>query len=324
MNLIETFSEGNIPDFSSPPEKTIETYISKLFFSKDTVVKIYKNQKYFFADLKTPTSRRNFFEEDFHWNNKMSPSIYQKLQGMKQKGGTWKKSSHTSAEDFYIKMKRIDDTKNLTNLLLSKKVTTQHLKNMTTAMITKINELATEQKTFLNKLRKKQSWSKFQAQDIADNKAWAYTASPKLPKSRTNAIIAKVNQAYRHIPYFQKINMSDTTLAIDSQSDNILILNNKIEFLDIMPPKESWHIQDLFFTISRPATDAAVLGDSSYAKVVYDAFAKHSPTPPAEVQTVYEIKSALIKAAYMYTLKKPKLAKKYLAHINKLLPKLPQ
>ena len=323
MKLIESFSKGNIPDFSSPPQKTIETYISKLFFSKDTVVKIYKNQKHFFADLKTPTPRRNFFEEDFHWNNKMSPSIYLQLQGMKQVGSAWRKSSHASAEDFYIKMKRIDDTKNLTKLLLSNKATAQHLKNMTTAMITKISELATEQKTLLNKHRNKQLWSKFQNQDIADNKSWAYSASPNLPKARTNAIVAKLAQAYQHIPYFQKINMSDTTFAIDSQSDNILILNNKIEFLDIMPPKKSWHIQDLFFTVSRPATDVSVLSSPAKAKNIYQTYAQSLPLPPPEVQTVYEIKSALIKTAYMYTLNKPKLAKKYLAYIDKLLLKLP-
>ena len=324
MKLIDLFSQGKIPDFSHPSDKTIETFISKLFFSSDTVIKIYKNKKYFFADLKTLKTRRQFFEEDFCWNNKMSPTISQQLQGMKKQGSTWKKTNLSSAEDFYIKMRRIDDTKNLTNLLLSKKVTSRQLSTMTTAMLTKLNELSSEQKMFLNQLRKKWPLREYQAMDSEDNKAWAHSASPALPKSRTNAIISKLKRAYKQIPYFQSLNMSDIIFAIDSQSDNILILNNKIEFLDIMPPKESWRIQDLFFTISRPATDAVVLAGPSYAKAVYKALAKHKPLPPKEVQTVYEIKSALIKAAYMYILNKPKIAQKYLDYIDKLLPTLPQ
>jgi hypothetical protein len=118
--------------------------------------------------------------------------------------------------------------------------------------------------------------------------------------------------------------MSDTTFAIDSQSDNILILDNKIEFLDIIPPKESWHIQDLFFTISRAATDVSVLQSPEKAKVIYTTYAKHFSLPSEEVRIVYEIKSALIKAAYMYVLKKPKIAEKYLVFIDGLLPMLPK
>jgi hypothetical protein len=324
MKLIETFSQGNIPDFNAPPQKTIETYISKLFFSKDTVVKIYKNKKYFFADLKNLKTRHQFYQEDFLWNNKMSPSIYLKLQGMRQQKNNWQKSSLLSAQDFYIKMRRIDDTKNLTNLLLSKKTTPRHLSSMAMTMVTKINQLAKERQSFLNRLRKKWSWSKFETLDLADCKSWAYSAHPNLPRSRTNTIVDRLAKARRLLPYFQNLNMSDMTFAVDSQSDNILILGNNVEFLDIMPPKESWHIQDIFLTVTRPATDTAVLDSTAKAKAIYNTFAKHNPLPPPEVRTVYEIKSALIKTAYMYALNKPTLAKKYLAYIDKLLPQLPQ
>jgi len=60
------------------------------------------------------------------------------LQGMKRENNVWQKTDHSSAQDFYIKMRRIDDTKNLTNLLSTDGVTVKHLREMTAAMITKI------------------------------------------------------------------------------------------------------------------------------------------------------------------------------------------
>lgn len=323
MSLLQSFSQSRLPGFVQPPEKTITTMISNLFFSGDRVVKIYKQQKYFFADLKNLSPRRNFYRDDFLWNHQMSPSIYHRLQGMQLQQGTWRPANLTTAQDFCLVMKRIDDSRNLTARLLAGQVTAQQLAQLANLMIANLQQLSRKNQAALRQLRAQWKWPDFVNVNLADNRDWAYSASPYLPRPMINRIIARVKRARQIIPYFQQLTMADMIYSIDSQSDNLLLLDHQIQFLDIMPPKPNWRLSDLLYTLSRPAADVAVLMDQKSSRVIYQTYAQHHPLPSPAVIAVYETISALIRTAYLYNLNQPKLAKRYLDYINSLLPQLP-
>lgn len=297
--------------------------ISKLFFSRRRVIKIYKQRKYFFADLKSFSPRRSFYRDDFLWNHKMSPAIYRQLQGMRLQQGTWQPSSLATAQDFCLVRQRVDDSQNLTARLRTGQVSERHLSHLTRVMIANIQQLSDENEVMLRRLRAQWAWEDFVNINLADNRDWAYTACPNLSRPIINRIIARVKQTRQRTPYFQKLSMKDMVYSIDSQSDNILLLGNHIQFLDIMPPKPNWRINDLLYTLSRPATDVAVLMDPKQSRVIYQTYAQHHPLPPPAVIAVYEIINALIRTAYLYNLSQPQLAQKYLVYINSLLPQLP-
>lgn len=323
MSLLRSFPQSRLPGFVQPPEKTITTMISRLFFSGHRVVKIYKQQKYFFADLKSLSPRRSFYRDDFLWNHQMSPSIYRRLQGMRLQQGTWRPASITAAQDFCLVMKRIDDSGNLTARLIAGQVTGQQLARLANVMMTSLQQLSRENQAALRHLRAQWEWPDFVTVNLTDNRDWAYSASPCLPRPTINRIIARVQRARQSIPYFQQLTMADMMYSIDSQSDNLLLLDSQIQFLDIMPPKPNWRISDLLYTLSRPATDVAVLMDRKLSRVIYQTYAQHHPLPSLAVIAVYETVSALIRTAYLYNLNQPKLAQQYLDYINFLLPQLP-
>lgn len=108
-------------------------------------------------------------------------------------------------------------------------------------------------------------------------------------------------------------------MAIDANCDNILILTNKIGFLDILPPKENWRVADKFFTICRVTTDVAALLGREKANIMYEAYKNFAGLPSENVKIIYEIRSALIQAAYRYALEQPNLAQKYLQFMDQRL-----
>jgi len=323
MSLLQSFPHSHLSGFVQPTEKTITTMISKLFFSGHRVVKIYKQQKYFFADLKHLNPRRSFYRDDFLWNHKMSPHIYLRLQGMQLQQGTWRPASLTAAQDFCLVMKRIDDGQNLTARLMAGQVTEQQLAQLAQVMMTSLQQLSRENQAALRQLRAQWEWPDFVNINLADNRDWAYSACPSLPRPTINRIIARVKKARQRIPYFQQLTMADMMYSIDSQSDNLLLLDSQIQFLDIMPPKPNWRINDLLYTLSRPATDVAALNNPKLAQIIYRTYARYHSLPSPAVIASYEIINALIRAAYFYNLGQPAVAKKYVAYINRLLPKLP-
>ena len=128
MNLIQAFEENLVEDFNTfSPDKVIETIVSKIFFYGDKVYKIYKYEKFFFGDFSNQDFRKKFYEEDFYWNNTMAPHVYSALWGVKKNFNKYKLTDLSGAEDFFIEMKKFNDDKNLTNLLLKKKISDDNL-----------------------------------------------------------------------------------------------------------------------------------------------------------------------------------------------------
>ena len=69
--------------------------------------------------------------------------------------------------------------------------------------------------------------------------------------------------------------------------------NNKISFLDILPPKKSWRVNDKFFSIARLFVDIAVLGEQTMAQKAYEAASEYSKIPPKNALLAHEIHAAV-------------------------------
>lgn len=133
MNLIEAFEQNSVDGFDNQTDGSIETLISKLFFFGDRVVKAYKWKRTFFGDFENKDFRQDYYEEDFFWNQKMAPEIYLELKSVKKIGQKYV-NANKEADDHYILMERIDNKKNLTNLLTEKAVTNQNLNDIISIM----------------------------------------------------------------------------------------------------------------------------------------------------------------------------------------------
>lgn len=284
MNLIDTFEN---------PDKVIETIISKIFFYGKKVLKVYKYERFFFGNFGDPKFRQDFYKEDFYWNNLMAPDIYRALREVK--------------DDFFIEMRKFDDNKNLTNLLLKKNVSEKDIKLIAAEMVLRLKKLTFDKKDrYKSYFKRKLSDS--HKEDLESDKNLLYMISELVPKEKIDAIIGAAKNASDKNSYFEGYNSRKLSLLIDNHADNIIFSDGKVEFIDVLPPKESWRVGDLNFVICRLATDAAVLGNEELADAVYGS----CESMPEKIKHIYEIRSALIQTWCFYSVKKPEIAENYL------------
>lgn len=288
MNLIETFEN---------PEKIIETIISKVFFYGEKVFKVYKCEKFFFGDFGSPEFRKDFYVEDFSQNKLMAPEIYLTLHTVK----------NNEEEDFYIEMKKFDDNNNLTNLLLQKRIDKNKIETIAKEMVLRLKKL-TENKKEKYKDYFKNKLLDIHLADLESDRNLLYLIPSNIPKEITDKIINIAKKASLEDEYYLNYDSNNLSILIDNHSDNIVFLNDNVQFFDVLPPKESWRVGDLNFVICRLATDVAVLGSGELAEAVY---ASCEPMPD-KIRHIYEIRSALIQAWCFYSVNKPEIAERYL------------
>lgn len=312
MNLISAFEKNLINGLDVlSPDRTIETIISKIFFYGDKVFKIYKYKKFFFGDFSSDKFRADFYKEDFYWNNIMAPEVYVSLCGVKKASDKYQIVDLGFAEDFFIEMKKFDDQKNLTNLLFKKEISKDILKNIVIKMVSRLEKL-TDNKREKYKEYFDRDFLEGHQEDLESDRNLLYMIQSFVPKERVDKIIDAAKKFSIKNKYFQNYNKNDLSILIDNHADNIVLLNDEVEFIDVLPPKESWRIGDLHFNVCRLATDVSVLNSQELAESVYGTYEKNFKIIPTEVKYVYEIRSALIQAWCFYSAKKADIANNYL------------
>jgi len=294
MNLIESFDKNLIVE--KEPDKIIETIISKLYFYGDEVYKVYKYEKFFFGDFSSFNFRAKFYKEDFLWNKIMAPVVHLELKEVEN--------------DFYIKMKKFDDSKNFTNLLLQKNISDNDLKKVVLEMVVRLDKITKIKKNdpdydFNQKL------VDIHLSDLESDANLLYLIGDFISKEKVDEITNISKKVSLNTSYFKDYDPNNFSILIDNHADNIVFLDNVVEFVDVLPPKESWRVGDINFIISRMAVDVAVLFDEEKSKIIYDTFEKNNAIP-AEIRAIYQIRSALIQMWCFYSQKKPDIAKKYL------------
>ncbi len=317
MGLIEAFKNGLVLGIADLPEKIIGTQVSNIFLYKKLARKVYKKMNFFFGDLSNEKFRKDFYAEDFSWNQWMSPEIYLALKPVKELSGGWQICDEKNANDFYIEMLRVNTDSDLTNLLLENKINNEDLKNIVITMTSRLASLTNAKKDRVPTLQKK--WSDILERLIEDLRLYSYMAETDMPKDKTDKIINKFLDFVRNNEYIQNFSNSEMEVHIDNHSDNILLINKKVEFIDIYPVKEEWAAVDRFHNICRPAADVAVLGNMDKVGFIMEEYKKLAPVGPEDVKMFYIIYCAMIKAPYYYTIGKKDLALRYLRFIDENL-----
>ncbi|MEX0649397.1 MAG: hypothetical protein WD200_00155 [Candidatus Andersenbacteria bacterium] len=309
MDLLQTIKEGTFANYGIP-KKVVDTLLSNLFFFEDRVLKVYKHKKAFYGDLADFDFRKEFYSEDFFWNHRFAPEIYLELLGVKQTVGSFSVVSFKEADDFLIEMAVIDDTQNLTNLLIGGTITAKHMQAVTGVLTEKLRALTGERKERLSHLFER-GWPALQEEALDDLRQWAYLAEEYIPRKNTDAMIDLLKATAAKEPYFVNYDESLLSVAIDNNCDNLLLFKGKPSFIDIMTPKENWRVSDEYFTIVRTAVDAYVLGNKELGDAVYATYENYREAPPKDVTLIYEIRSGLIQWAYRHIISRHAQAQKY-------------
>lgn len=318
MKLIEALEKGQMEEFGTP-DKVIETAISKLFFFGDKVVKVYKHGKYFFANLDDLEPRRKFFQDDFFWNHTSSPEIYKELSGVRN--GTFEKVSVSEGDDFIILMNKIDGSATFTKLLAENKLSLEDTRQMSIELIELLRVLTDKKLKDFRHLTG-MGWRQLWKEDTTDSlRPWLDMVNEHIPKAEAGRVMNTLEDASVKEKYFTNYDENLFAVVIDNNCDNLLFLDGKPSFIDIMPPKEGWRIADEFSTVVRTAVDAYVIGGSKHGNAVYETYRKYRADAPENVKLIYEVRAALIQWPYRHMLGQHDLAEKFKDYV---LPKIEQ
>lgn len=314
-NLIEKI-EKDETDFGKP-DKIIETLVSKIFFFGEKVVKIYKWKKEFFGDLSDPEFRRNFVFEDFFWNNAMSPEIYLELLPLKDEGRKWIKVDAEDADDFCIIMSKLQNNKTLTDLAESGKLNPDVLKEIAKAVVFKQREIMKAREEELAPMLEK-DLKELEREVLEDLRQWSYMATNHISKEKTDYIVGKLLSILNNPEYISWIVQTKKSALIDANGDNIIVgQDGKFQFIDILPPKFNWRVEDETANIGRIAADVSVFMGEDAAEILYQTFSKITDLEvPPVVKILYETRNAMIQAPYRFILNQPDRAKKYLDFVE--------
>lgn len=308
MRFAEALEQG-LTEFGKP-DRVVRTLLSTLCFFEQRVIKVYKHEYFFFTDLADFPSRKAFYFEDFFWNNVMAPEIYISLRGVQDHNGHHTIVDPEDGEDFYIEMSKIDDSTILTKALQKGRVSKEEITQMTTTMVHKVRLLTSERKDKLKQYLS-QTVQDIQHTYIQDLRKWAALAEPQVNKKEVEAILDIVLLAVDHEPYFVENSQDKLAATIDANCDNLLFVDNKPSFIDIMPPKNDWQVMDEYLTICRLATDAEVLGNAELAETVRATYTHFREAPPPVARLVYEIETGLIQWPYRHMIGQSELAERF-------------
>lgn len=118
-NIIENCS---FPGKCGNPE-LVETHISWIILAEDFAWKIKRPVEFSFLDFSTPEKRKHFCEEELKLNRRMEPEMYLDVLPVTRDLEISESETGKEIIDYALKMKRMDNSREMDKLLADNKVT---------------------------------------------------------------------------------------------------------------------------------------------------------------------------------------------------------
>lgn len=291
------------------PDRVITTLVSDVFIFGEKVLKVYKKENFFFADLDNFASRKAFYEEDFFWNNVASPEVYLHLWGVKFEENKFELVPFGLGEDFVIEMSKIDDSQTLTKILLRSELTKKNTEDFIDALVDALENLTKERRQKLNHLFER-GLKKIMLDDIQSLYDWMLTES-RVTKLDSDAVRDLLIEAVHTEPYFSSTDMGSLSAAFDNNCDNLILIDGKPSFIDILSPMEEWRVVDEYATVSRTIVDIEVLQSGELGKLARAKYEEYGRDIPIIAKLTHELRAAAIQWPYRYMIKQGDIAEKF-------------
>lgn len=308
MNIVSALEHLQVEGLEVEHDHIIETVLSKLFIRGNEVHKAYKHRTADFADLMDMEVRRKYISEDFFWNNAMAPEIYLELRHVKPEGEKFVHVEDGEGEDWYIVMRKIDTSKDLMRAIENDSLEAEALKEYVRTLLSRLDNLTQARRGELEE---------FFAKDAAHVRAevlgacdWAaFDGEPFVTPKEVAHTKILLTRAIEQELYFQQP-IKDISVVIDTNPENIIFIDGKVSFIDVMPPKDAWRVHDRYFLICRTSADIKAQ-EGEHSTALHDTYSEYTTLPPQIVSVIYEIAAALIQVPYRKMIGQSELAQKY-------------
>jgi aminoglycoside phosphotransferase family enzyme len=108
----------------------VETHISWIVLAEDFVFKIKRPVKLSFLDFSTREKRKQFCEEELKLNRRMEPEMYMNVLPVTKDLQITENGEEAEIIDYALKMKRMDNSKEMDKMLAENRVTETHIEKL--------------------------------------------------------------------------------------------------------------------------------------------------------------------------------------------------
>ena len=108
----------------------VETHISWIILTEDFAWKIKRPVKFSFLDFSTPERRKHFCEEELKLNRRMEPEMYLDVLPVTADLKIAEDAQDADVVDYALKMKRMDNSKEMDRMLADDEVTKVHIEKL--------------------------------------------------------------------------------------------------------------------------------------------------------------------------------------------------
>lgn len=312
MHIREALLNGTVEGISERPERHIETVMSDVFIYTDTVRKIFKHKKPgIFVDLTDPHAFYSYMNEDFKWNQNVSPDIHQALYGLKESGNTYTVCEPEQGDLWFIEMKRVNDTDTLVHRLRTNTASLDDIRAFTHMQTKGIDRLTEQYLSAYTDLLDRGLYALWESRIDTDLRAFAKNMGDTISPTLTDRRIKRLFDYFRSHSYFRNLTVDDATITIDNHAGNVVFHNDTPHFIDIYLVKREWRLIDRNNNIARIAACVRSLGSNELAQAMYEVYGEYHAPAPDEICRFQEAYNAYIKGYYYTFLKEPGLAEKY-------------
>lgn len=306
--LLELLKAGKFPGESSQL-KHVETVISNVFIFEKTVYKVYKNDSKFFNEnfrnLADQKERFSFAENDFKWNQILSPSIYTHLAYVAVKDGEIVEVAKEEAEEILFVMRRVD-----THCVLFEKLTSNKISEEDCFEIGR--QFGENIQKIQNAPASPQNFSQLFKDRIQDLRAWMYYVPDYVPKEEVNTYCDYLDTfREQHQDWFNGQLSEEVTADGDFHSHNAVYIDGKFFLMDTYPPKEDWGLGHKHIAMYRIGVDIwGLTGKKEFFEAYIRGYEEGSSNViNRELDKVFVVYVAGIAVSYLYMLQQSDVTK---------------
>lgn len=306
-------------ELTGAPDETFESGLAHIFFYGGTVYKLYKthaDKDHFIKGVLAPTKRRvDFLQHDFALNQHFSGEVYRALHSLWYDEGVVRVTAFDPTSIYtLVEMTRLDFNENLHERLLRGDITETELEELG-------YETARAIDTSPVTVPEEVNWY-----DLATKRVALLTQFVDwLPKEfacaieKSGVLVALTEHLERYRDEYQSYRGAQLTVNVDNHDENVFFVDGRPQFIDLVPPMESWWYGLPFANLSNLMANVEVLHSVEAAAALKRGYLRYFALDalPEHAFAFTHAFAYLISIAHFGSVpEKRAVAKRYLARVN--------
>ena len=320
--VCEAFRAGRVTgELNGVPDEVVESGLAHIFFYGDKVFKLYKthsDKDHFIKKVLAPTKQRvAFLEHDFTLNKHFSGEVYLKLHGVHYADGIVNVTNYRSGTIYALtEMYRLDFDTNLHERLLRGDIVRDELVQLGYETARAIDTCPIGIPANVN-------WytlAKERLELLRQFLDWLPEEYSLLVK-QTLVIEAFESHLERHRVEYEQISGSMLSINMDNHDENVFFINGKPQFIDLLPPMQSWWYGLAHANLANLMVNIETLHSLEAAEYVKEGYVKYNPDVDLTCHSFGFTRAFahLISIAHFGSVpEKHAVTKKYLARISEI------